>query len=209
VLTQQLFRHMKFDEAYWSGKYRQQLMGWDTGSITTPIKEYLDQIKDKNLRILVPGCGNGHEVQYLHDNEFNNVTVVDISDEPFTGLINKCMNWHEDSFIVNDFFNIIGQYDLIIEQTFFCALDPQIRQNYASKMHDLLAPDGKLVGVLFNVPFAGDNPPFGGTKEEYVEYFRDKFEFKVFEDCYNSIKPRIGEELFINLIKTYSVRVST
>lgn len=193
---------MKFDEAYWSGKYKQQLMGWDAGSITTPIKEYIDQLEDKNLRILVPGCGNGHEVQYLHDNDFTNVTVVDISAEPFAGLINKCSNWHEDSFIVNDFFNIIGKYDLIVEQTFFCALDPQMRHNYASKMHDLLAHEGKLVGVLFKVNFAGHNPPFGGNKEEYVEYFQNRFEFKVFDDCHNSIKPRVGEELFINLIKS-------
>lgn len=200
---------MKFDEAYWSGKYRQQLMGWDTGSITTPIKEYIDQLVDKDLQVLVPGCGNGHEVQYLHDNGFNNVTVVDISAEPFTGLKCKCTNWPEDSFIVDDFFNIIGQYDLIVEQTFFCALDPKMRQNYASKIHGLLAPDGKLVGVLFKVFFSGNNPPFGGNKEEYAEYFQDKFEFKVFEDCHNSIKPRIGEELFINLKKVGGVNTST
>jgi hypothetical protein len=75
-------------------------------------------------------------------------------------------------------------------------------------MHDLLAPNGKLVGVLFNVIFAGDNPPFGGSRDEYVEYFEDKFKFNVFADCYNSIKPRIGEELFINLIKIENIRNS-
>jgi hypothetical protein len=192
---------MKFDEAYWSGKYRQQLMGWDTGSITTPLKEYFDQLENRDLRILVPGCGNGHEVRYLHDKGFTDVTVVDISAEPFAGLIERCANWSEDSFIVNDFFDINGQYDLIVEQTFFCALDPQMRHDYSIKMHDLLAPAGKLVGVLFKVFFSGNNPPFGGNKEEYVEYFKDKFKFKVFDDCHNSIKPRVGEELFINLIK--------
>ena len=192
---------MKFDEAYWSGKYRQGLMGWDTGRVTTPLKEYFDQLENKDLRILIPGCGNGHEVKYLHDNGFTNVTVVDISAEPYSELIEQCVNWSKDSFIVDDFFNINGQYDLIVEQTFFCALDPQMRHNYSIKMHELLAPAGRLVGVLFKVFFAGDNPPFGGNREEYVEYFKDKFKFKVFDDCHNSIKPRIGEELFINLIK--------
>ncbi|RLD20577.1 MAG: SAM-dependent methyltransferase [Bacteroidetes bacterium] len=196
---------MKFDEAYWSGKYRQQLMGWDTGSITTPLKEYIDQLADKNIRILVPGCGNGHEVKYLHDQGFNNVVVVDISSEPYKELRGKCSNWGEESFVVDDFFNINGQYDLIVEQTFFCALNPKLRQNYSDKMHDLLAPNGKLVGVLFKVFFAGDNPPFGGNRDEYVEYFEDKFKFNVFDDCYNSIKPRIGEELFINLIKAENI----
>lgn len=192
---------MKFDEAYWSGKYRQQLMGWDTGGITTPLKEYFDQVENKDLRILVPGCGNGHEVKYLHDKAFTDVTVVDITAEPFAGLRSYCTNWGEDSFIVDDFFDIEGQYDLIVEQTFFCALEPEMRHDYSIKMHDLLAPSGKLVGVLFKVFFAGDNPPFGGSKNEYVEYFKDKFSFKVFDECNNSIKPRIGAELFINLIK--------
>ena len=192
---------MKFGEAYWSEKYKQQLMGWDTGSITTPLKEYFEQLEDKDLRILIPGCGNGHEVKYLYDNGFTNVTVVDISAKPFTTLIRHCTNWGKDSFIVDDFFNIDGQYDLIVEQTFFCALDPRMRHDYSLKMHDLLAPGGRLAGVLFKVFFAGDNPPFGGNKKEYVEYFKDKFKFKVFDDCHNSIKPRIGKELFINLIK--------
>ena len=192
---------MKLDEAYWTDKYRQERMGWDAGSITTPIKEYLDQIEDKSLSILVPGCGNGHEVKYLHDNNFTNVTVVDISAEPFEQLIEKCHKWHQDSFIVNDFFNITGQYDLILEQTFFCAIDPVLRQDYANKMHDLLAREGKLVGVLFQVIFGRENPPYGGNKEEYAEYFAERFTFKVFRDCYNSITPRVGEELFMNLIK--------
>ena len=182
---------MKFDEEYWSAKYKQKLMGWDAGSITTPLKEYFDQLENKELRILIPGAGNGHEVKYLHDNGFTNVTVVDISAEPFAGLIQNCYNWQADSFIVDDFFNIDGQYDLIVEQTFFCALNPQMRHDYANKMHELLAPAGKLIGVLFNVYFAGDHPPFGGNKEEYVEYFKNKFSFKVFDDCNNSIKPRI------------------
>jgi methyl halide transferase len=192
---------MKFDEEYWSGKYQQQLLGWDVGRITTPLKEYFDQLENKDLRILIPGCGNGHEVTYLHDHGFTNVTVVDISAEPFSELIKKCPNWDKTTFIVDDFFNIEGQYDLIIEQTFFCALDPQLRHKYVLKMYDLLAPRGKIVGVLFNVDFGRSNPPFGGNKKEYAEYFKNRFSFKVFEDCYNSIGPRMGDELFINLVK--------
>ena len=202
------FLYMKLDEAYWSGKYKQQLMGWDAGSITTPLKDYIDQLTDKSIRILVPGCGNGHEVKYLYDQGFKNVVVVDISAEPYKELQDKCPNWSKASFVVDDFFNIRGQYDLIIEQTFFCALDPKLRQDYANKVHDLLAPNGKLVGVLFKVFFAGDNPPFGGNRDEYVEYFEDKFKFNVFDDCYNSIIPRIGEELFINLTKAEVIKAS-
>jgi methyl halide transferase len=200
---------MKFDEAYWSAKYQQQLMGWDTGSITTPLKEYIDQLEDKSTRILVPGCGNGHEVRYLHDQGFTKVTVIDLSAEPFKELREKCPDWSAESFIVGDFFDHTGQYDLIIEQTFFCALDPKLRQAYANKMFELLAPKGRLVGVLFNIPLNSTHPPFGGDKEDYAEFFTGQFDFKVFDQCYNSIKPRAGEELFINLVKPANPKAGT
>jgi SAM-dependent methyltransferase len=192
---------MDFDESYWTGLYKKDRIGWDAGSITTPIKEYIDQLGDKNIRILVPGCGNGHEVKYLYDKGFTNVTVLDLSSEPFENLAPQCPDWSADSFVVGDFFDHGGTYDLIIEQTFFCALNPSLRQAYANKMHELLAEEGKLVGVLYGIPLGIDDPPFGGAKEEYVGFFEDQFKFDVFDNCYNSIKPRAGNELFINLKK--------
>jgi SAM-dependent methyltransferase len=192
---------MDLNESYWTDKYKKNQIGWDAGRITTPIKEYIDQIEDKNLQILVPGCGNGHEVKYLYDQGFNNVTVVDISAEPFKTLAPKCPAWTEDSFIVGDFFSLVGAYDLIIEQTFFCALVPSLRPSYADKMHELLAVNGKLAGVFFNIPLGVDSPPFGGSRDEYIVFFKEKFQFNVFDECYNSIKPREGNELFINLRK--------
>ena len=68
-------------------------------------------------------------------------------------------------------------------------------------MNELLAENGKLVGVLFNREFGNNTPPFGGDKTEYQTYFNDYFDFKVMENCYNSIPPRAGNELFINLKK--------
>ena len=62
-------------------------------------------------------------------------------------------------------------------------------------MHDLLAPGGKLVGVLFNRSFDG-GPPFGGDKEEYTDLFSTWFPELKMELCYNSIPPRRDTELF-------------
>jgi len=67
--------------------------------------------------------------------------------------------------LLGDFFNHKGEYDLIIEQTFFCALPPTMRQKYVWKMHELLAKDGILAGLLFNRKFEV-SPPFGGSQEE-------------------------------------------
>jgi thiopurine S-methyltransferase len=67
-------------------------------------------------------------------------------------------------------------------------------------MHDMLNDGGKLVGLLFDRDFQ-DGPPFGGNKEEYLNYFSPLFNIKIFEKCYNSIEPRMGSELFIILEK--------
>ena len=100
-----------------------------------------------------------------------------------------------------DFFEHSGQYDFIFEQTFFCALDPSLRERYVTKMNELLKPGGQLAGVMFNRVFEEDGPPFGGTKEEYEQRFSPFFDIKKMELCYNSILPREGNELFVRLQK--------
>ena len=50
--------------------------------------------------------------------------------------------------ILGDFFEHTGQYDLIIEQTFFCAIDPKLREKYVAQSSALLKPSGKIIGVL-------------------------------------------------------------
>ncbi|MEM8894811.1 MAG: methyltransferase [Bacteroidota bacterium] len=192
----------KLDESYWTDRYHSGKMGWDIGYPSTPLKSYIDQIVDKSIRILIPGAGNAYEAEYLNNQGFGNLTVIDISKAPLERLAAKCPDLSSDQIIHGDFFDYNGQYDLILEQTFFCALEPALRTSYLSKMNELLAPEGKLVGVLFNIELNKDRPPFGGNIEEYIPLFKERFELKVFETCHNSIPPRQGSELFINCIKT-------
>jgi len=184
-------------EEYWTKRYADKKTGWDARQVTTPIKEYIDQLKDKSIKILIPGCGSGHEVKYLHDSGFYNVFVVDISQTPLMEVKSRCRRYRDDQFIHGNFFNLEGKYDLILEQTFFCALHPSLRGNYIDKMNELLSENGKLVGVLFNIPLHQDEPPFGGHKTDYEGYFIPKMEVLILEECYNSIPPRSGSELFL------------
>lgn len=192
---------MNLNKEYWNNKYLAGSTGWDIGNISTPQKEYFDQLSNKELRILIPGCGNAYEAEYLVERRFKNVFLIDWSEVALDNFRKK-IHWLPDSHIFcEDFFAHEGEYDIISEQTFFCAIEPSERAHYAEKVHDLLAPGGKLVGLLFDDPLYDDHPPFGGNKEEYKKYFEPYFEFKVFERAYNSIKPRLGRELFINLVK--------
>ena len=190
------------DNAYWSNRYQNKDTGWDTGAITPPLKAYIDQLKDKNTSILIPGCGNSYEAEYLLQQGFTHVTVIDISSALCVQLSQRLAAFTAKglTIVCGDFFEHAGQYDLIIEQTFFCALSPFLRNDYAAKMPTLLKPGGKLVGLLFNKHFEG-GPPFGGDENEYRDLFSPFFNITFMEPCYNSIPPRAGGELFIKLVK--------
>lgn len=192
---------MEINETFWNNKYNKNETGWDLKSPSTPLKEYIDQINDKAIKILIPGCGNAYEAEYLLEKGFTNITLIDISEVVVNSIKEKFKNNSEIRVLHQDFFELEEQFDLILEQTFFCALDPKLRKDYSKKMNQLLTKNGKLVGVLFNREFNQNEPPFGGNKTEYITYFNDYFDFKTMEDCYNSIPPRAGNELFINLIK--------
>lgn len=192
---------MDLSKKYWANRYVNNETGWDVGQISQPLKAYIDQLQDKSLKILIPGCGNGHEAAYLYEMGFHNVYLLDIAKEPLLHFLKTHPRFPEGQILNEDFFKHQGHYDLILEQTFFCAINPELRIQYAQRTSQLLMPKGKLVGLLFNFEFNRDEPPFGGTKEEYFEYFRPYFKIKVFEECYNSIKPRAGSELFIILLK--------
>ena len=189
------------DAPYWEERYRAHDTGWDVGGISTPLKAYADSLTARDQKILIPGAGNGHEAIYLHQKGFQQVFVLDWSSSALDNIKERCPSFPEEHLICSDFFQHQDQYDLILEQTFFCALTPNLRRDYAAHMSELLKPKGRLVGLLFDAPLNKDVPPFGGSKEEYLEYFRPFFALDTFEAAYNSIPQRAGRELFINLIK--------
>lgn len=181
------------DTHFWQEKYRSQQTGWDLGEISPPLRAYFDQITNKNQSILIPGCGYGHEAIYLAQNGFTDVYAMDLVKEPLDFIQATEPKIH---CLQASIFEHLGKYDLIIEQTIFCAIDPNNRQAYIEKVASLLKPGGKYVGVLFNRTFEG-GPPFGGNAEEYSGYLENNFNSYSMEPCYNSAAPRNNFELFI------------
>ena len=178
---------------YWESRYKEQQTGWDIGKPSTPLADFIDDIPNKEASILIPGCGNSYEAEYLVEQGFTNVTVIDIAPSPVERLKHKIGN--KATILLEDFFEHKGSYDFILEQTFFCALDPVLRSAYSQQMSMLLNTQGKLAGVLFNKQFE-TNPPFGGSRQEYESLFSAHLQLLKMEECYNSIPPRAGSELF-------------
>lgn len=191
---------LELNADYWNTRYLNNEFGWDIGSVSAPLKNYIDQLTDKNIKILIPGAGNSYEAEYLFNNGFKNVYVCDYASEPLKNLSERLPDFPKDHLLQVDFFELNGhKFDLILEQTFFCAINPSLRANYFNKMKELLNPKGKLVGVLFNDVLNTDKPPYGGNQLQYYSYFKNLFKIKTFEKCYQSIPARAGRELFINL----------
>ena len=187
---------------YWNNLYDKDEIGWDIGFPSPAIKEYIDQLSNKDMAILIPGCGNAYEAEYLLAQDFTDVTIIDIAPSLTAALENKFGKelGKGIKIITGDFFNHAGAYHLILEQTFLSALDASVRPMYVEKMHSLLVKGGHLAGVLFSKVFEEEGPPFGGTLQEYKLMFSKKFKIKKLEPCYNSIERRKGSEVFINLI---------
>ncbi len=188
------------ESLYWTQRYIENRMGWDIGYVSTPLKEYIDQLVDKNIKILIPGAGNAYEAEYLFQQGFRNVDILDISQKPLDAFSERVPKFPKAQLVLGDFFTLKGSYDLILEQTFFCSFVPthENRISYTKQMANLLNKNGKLVGLWFDIPLTGDmeKRPFGGDKKLYLSYLEPYFNILCFEKCYNSIPERQGSELF-------------
>jgi methyl halide transferase len=213
------------DKNFWDDRYLQGQTTWDLRQVSPPLQVYFDQLRQKDLSILIPGCGNSYEAEYLLKKGFSDITLLDISPILIDRLRKKFPQTQPPTeappktpadaqpqaeagtkasalqLLTADFFDHDGHYDLIIEQTFFCALDPAKRPEYVEKTAALLKPGGRLAGLLFDRDFPGgaeaDQPPYGGHKDDYKKLLEKRFRLKTLAPCYNSIKPRMGTELFL------------
>ncbi len=192
----------KNDAHYWDSLWQNNETKWDLQQPSPPLMAYADQIQAdrRDLAVLIPGCGNGHEALYLLQKGFSHLTMLDIAPTAVQALRYRLdvtwPTWPEQlQLVCGDFFEHTGQYDLVLEQTFFCALPPNLRLSYVLKMKELLVKNGKLAGLWFDRSFEG-GPPFGGDKAEYLTLFAPHFRVHTVASCYNSIPPRAGGELF-------------
>lgn len=200
-MTENTSEKADLTQSYWDNRYEEKTDRWDLGEVSPPIKTYLDQLIDNEMAILVPGAGNSYETEYLHRIGFKNVIVLDLSSKAIANFKKRVPTFPTKHVINQNFFDLHGFFDLIVEQTFFCAIDKKLRPAYAKKMAELLNKGGKLVGLLFDAPLNQDHPPFGGSVVEYKTYFEPYFEIETIDPCYNSHETRAGREVWIKMIK--------
>lgn len=191
----------QLNQEYWSDRYQHLDSPWDTGSATPPLRSCIDSISDKDATILIPGCGSAHEAIYAYQKGYKNVYILDWSPEPLLEFKKANPFFPESQILCSDFFTLTKPFDVILEQTFFCAIDPDLRSTYVTQCAALLNTNGILMGLFFSSYFDKPGPPFGGTIDEYIHLFSTHFQIRKLEPCTNSIAPRMGNELIFEFVK--------
>jgi methyl halide transferase len=195
------------DADFWAELYRNGDTGWDQGGPSPGLVDFLNRdvgagrvMPFQSGRALVPGCGRGHDARALAAAGF---TVIGL--DVVKGAVEEAARMAEAEglkrirFAQADFLHLPaplrGPYDLIFENTFFCAIDPDHRNRYVEAAANLLAAAGFLLGVFYNIqPETG--PPFGATREELLDRFGRRFRL-ILDRVPSSIPRREGKELLM------------
>ncbi len=193
-----------YTQADWQNHYDSADLGWDLGEVAPPFIRLCQENILQPGKTIVPGCGQGHEVLYFAQQGWD-MTGVDYSPGA-VDLLMKALKEKEleAQVLLQDFFTLdethSGVYDTLLEQTFFCAIQPKDRRDYVETAHRILKPGGSIMGLFYETGEPG-GPPFNTTKQDIQEHFLEKFSLVRLERCDHSAEQRKDKELLAILQK--------
>lgn len=186
----------------WDSYYDQKKDGWDLGGPTPVFKRLASTSRFAPGRMLVLGAGRGYDAREFSRHGFQ-VTAVDFA----SNAVNEMKRLAEDNapveILQQDFFTFPNQYDgtfdYILEYVFFCAIDPNRRNEYADVVTRLLKPNGLFIDLAYPLDGRKSGPPFGFSDQELLRLFEERgFKLLSREKHADSISRRKGaEELFV------------
>ncbi len=147
--------------SHWEEKYRAKAIPWDRGAVSPALLGWLDDNELQAGRILIPGCGHGHEALELARRGFQ-VTALDIAPSALTHLAAELHAAGIDAERVCAdalTWQPAQPFDAIYEQTCLCALDPNHWAAYEQQLFAWLRPGGKLFALFMQTERAG-GPPY-------------------------------------------------
>lgn len=188
----------------WQKHYDEDDLQWDIGEVSPAILQLVKENKIPPGKAIVPGCGQGHEVVFLAENGFQ-VTGVDFA-EGAVKLLRHSLEAKSlpGQVLQRNFFELEAEhdacYDLLLEQTFFCAIEPNDRPKYVATANRILKPGALLAGLFYQTGEEG-GPPFNTTQEDIIEHFSEMFEIETLEITSHSVDKRAEKELLVLLRK--------
>jgi methyl halide transferase len=163
----------------WESKYQASDTPWDKGAPSPGLLDFLAE-HPVSGRVLVPGCGLGHDVRALAAGGAE-VLGIDIAPSAVEAA-RKFPHVGRESYEHADLFalppSMRAGFDLAWEHTCFCAIDPAMRPAYVEAVADALAPGGHLLAVFYLDPgndHPEEGPPFEVSIAELDRLFLPRF----------------------------------
>ncbi len=202
---------MKKNPTDWEQHYQNKDTPWDKGLAAPALTAFLKAKQILYGRILVPGCGLGHDVRELSAAGGKDTEVIGLDLSP-TAMeqANAFTKVGREQFVAGDYFDLpeklLGSFDWIWEHTCFCAIDQDMREEYVKASASALKTGGKLLAVFYLNPYdeehpPGEGPPHGCTREELEERFGLYFKITEHWQPDKSYPGREGKELMMILQK--------
>ena len=186
----------------WEQLYHQGETPWEKGA---PHPALLQWLKENPLsgRVLVPGCGFGHDVRAL---AAAGAEVLGLDVAPFAiAMARGFPRCGHESYILGDLFDpeaVRGKFDWIFEHTCFCTIRPDRRDEYASRVAALLRQGGHFLAIFFlNPDNDEEGPPYGCQVDELEALFSPSFQLVNERDGLPTYAGREGRELLRLLVR--------
>lgn len=161
----------------WEGHYRAGDTPWDHGEAAPGLVDFLGS--NPGLapgRVLVPGCGYGHDAVAWARAGFE-VVGHDLSSTAMERAMGRRPAGLRLEFRSGDFLEPGGeQFDWVFEHTLYCAINPAKRAAYAEALGRWVRPGGEFLAIHYLTPSSPEGPPFPCTREEVLERFGREFE---------------------------------
>jgi SAM-dependent methyltransferase len=159
--------------SYWQRRYAEGTTGWDRGQSSPGLSWFVDRAKREGWRrILVPGCGRGHEVVALAEAGFD-LTALDYAETAVELVRDRLRETGSQAVVIQtdvlEFDNEFS-FDAIYEQTCLCALHPIQWAAYERKLAQWLRPGGTLF-AMFMQTTQPQGPPFACPLSRMRELF--------------------------------------
>jgi SAM-dependent methyltransferase len=179
----------------WDQAYQENFTPWDKGEPSPPLMEWVSR-NHVGGRVLVPGCGVGHDVACLVS---MGIDAIGLDIAP-TAIERAKARYPElaERFLLGDLFELKGKFDAVLEHTCLCALPPEWRNRYRDAVVSLLKPGGLLIGIWFVNPEMDPGetgPPFGISPDELSTLFTPGFDIVESYTPSTAYSGREGREL--------------
>ncbi len=145
---------------FWDERFEQAFTPWDRGGVPADLQAFVQNHAVQPLVTLIPGCGLGHEVAYLHAAGWD-VTAIDFS--PAAVMAARLLLGALGEHVCEaDFFDFIPPraVQLIYERAFLCAMPPRLWPQVVARWAELLPVGGRVAGYFF-FDASPKGPPFG------------------------------------------------